>query len=369
LVLELEEEAIRMKNEWFFKWHQIGRNSAVVIDSFKGRPIQYGGIKFSGTARLVYWDTIQRYLRKKISAVLDDIESQITQYPPEIRKRTLEEVKSPIFAFIQDIRSTAIEKDRILRGDGMRFPAAQDRGHWERCSRGFVQNQLSVLKEIYCADELSIGSKTMPIAGLLNEKFTFVKKDGTTRKDEVMGRLTDNLIITQDVSLSVEPNDHFLRNLPNGLVEDYVVLDPGYYAQVASLPAHYQCKVRRTDLEPEKPQTVINNIHANFSGANARLNVNSVDNSTNYSVTGISITALTKFLHEVDLVYSALPREQQDSLREPIALLKEESQSEEPSTSKIRSALQTVVDIAKGASGNLVAAGITELASSLLAGG
>jgi hypothetical protein len=54
----LDAEYLRMQNEWFFKWHHIGRGGGVEIDGFDGRMIRYGGIKFSGSARNVYWGTI-----------------------------------------------------------------------------------------------------------------------------------------------------------------------------------------------------------------------------------------------------------------------------------------------------------------------
>lgn len=41
LQLALEQEQLRMANEWFFKWHSIGRNSVTEIDGFDGRMIRY----------------------------------------------------------------------------------------------------------------------------------------------------------------------------------------------------------------------------------------------------------------------------------------------------------------------------------------
>src|SRR5258706_12656096 len=66
LQMALDAEYLRMQNEWFFKWHHIGADSVVEIDGFDGSMIRYGGIKFSGTARDVYWSTIQRYARQKV---------------------------------------------------------------------------------------------------------------------------------------------------------------------------------------------------------------------------------------------------------------------------------------------------------------
>jgi hypothetical protein len=43
LFISLNDEYLRMLNEWFFKWHSIGGERAVGIDSFLGKPIVYGG--------------------------------------------------------------------------------------------------------------------------------------------------------------------------------------------------------------------------------------------------------------------------------------------------------------------------------------
>lgn len=358
-----------MKNEWFFKWHQIKRDSVVDIDSFDGRNIRYGNVEYSGSARLVYWDTIQRYLRKKLREILDELERQLPTYPLEIRKRTIREVKTPIFLFLQEIRNTAIEKDRILRGNGMDFPQAQDLGRWEGATPNFAEKLLDTLEQIFCSDEIVIGNKSMNLRSMMTELFTFVKKDGSLTKQNVLGRFANNKIITQDVSLTVEPGDHFLRKLPNDLVEDYIVVDPGFHASAMSIPARFVCEVRRSDIPQQEKKVVINQITAHLSGSNPRLNVGSTDNSTNYSISSIPQQELSNFLREVQSAYPVLPSELQVALKEHLEALEQEKSSSAPSASKIHGALQAIMDIAKGASGNLVAAGIVALASKLLTGG
>src|SRR6266702_2738885 len=118
LQLELDAEYLRMQNEWFFRWHHIGGENVVEIDGFDGRTIRYGGIKFSGTARDVYWSTIQRYARQKVGQLFDQLEIEVQKYPLEIRARSLDEVEPILRAFLGKIRSAAVDKDRILRGNG-----------------------------------------------------------------------------------------------------------------------------------------------------------------------------------------------------------------------------------------------------------
>ena len=117
----------------------------------------------------------------------------------------------------------------------------------------------------------------MPFGVIPKEKVTLVKKDGTTSRSDIPAVVSPRQIITFTTDLPIEVGDHFLRQLPNGLVEDYVVDDPGYHNGIGPIPPNYQVKVHRSDAPTAPPQTII----ANFHGANSRMNVNSTDNSSN----------------------------------------------------------------------------------------
>jgi hypothetical protein len=155
---QLDVEVRRMINEWFFKWHHIGRDRPVEIDSFDGRKICYAGSPFSGTARVVFWDTIQRYLRQKISALFDVLESDIVTYPPDIQRQSIGEVELLISGFASRIRELAIQKDRILRGNGTEFPDRVDSGNWEHADNAEVHNRAEFLKRL-------VEAKTPPVSG------------------------------------------------------------------------------------------------------------------------------------------------------------------------------------------------------------
>jgi hypothetical protein len=138
-----------MVNEWFFKWHYIGRGPGVEIESFRGKPICYGGIKFDGTAHHVYWDTIQYYLRQKVSQIFDDIEREIKEYPIDVRRDALKEARYIVSGFAGKIRQQAIKKDRILRGNGVDFPEARDFGTWDASTSGDIEQRANALLAIY----------------------------------------------------------------------------------------------------------------------------------------------------------------------------------------------------------------------------
>ena len=355
LFASLNDEYLRMQNEWFFKWHHIGGQRSVEIDSFRGKPIVYGGIKFSGSARLVYWDTIQNYLRNKIGSIFNSFEEELPKYPLEIRAEALNEARSIVGQFAEKIRKAAIEKDRILRGDGIKFPP-EDTGQWRGWHSGEIESRVEALRRIYCNLKQDVGGVEV-LQSLMRDKVSLVKKDGTVFKTDIAATVSSEQITTFAADLPIEVGDHFLRELPNGLVDDYIVIDPGYQSGIAgAIQPHYQVKVRRGDALSAPPQTFI----ANFHGANSRINVNSTDNSVNV-VSGISAEHLAGFISQVRASISALPAEHQEAITESLAVLETEARNEAPSQSKIHSSLLMIRRIVEGASGNLVASGILEL--------
>jgi hypothetical protein len=118
----LENETRRMQNEWFFKWHSIGRDRTVEIDSFDGRTLKYGGIAYSGSAREVYWDTLKRYISGKINDIFNEVESILSNYPIEMSPQIIEDTVGLLRSFNSKISNIAVEKDKILRGNGLEFP-------------------------------------------------------------------------------------------------------------------------------------------------------------------------------------------------------------------------------------------------------
>ncbi len=151
-----------MVNEWFFKWHHIGRDRPVEIESFRGKPIVYGGIAFGGSAHKVYWDTIQFYLRKKVSSLFDALEDELHRYTVETRRASIIEAETLISGFAGRIRKAAVDKDRILRGDGHTFPEPHDFGRWEGSSRADVERRAKSLLAKYC--EAAEKSAPVPLA-------------------------------------------------------------------------------------------------------------------------------------------------------------------------------------------------------------
>jgi hypothetical protein len=111
-------------------------------------------------------------------------------------------------------------------------------------------------------------------------RISLVKQDGT-RINDIHAHVQPTMIFIDDAALPIEEGDRFLRRLPNGLAERYLVLDRGYWDGPGMRP-HYQVKVRKeTGISVERQAATIYNVQ----GANPRVRVNSLDASVNVVTT------------------------------------------------------------------------------------
>jgi TIR domain len=108
------------------------------------------------------------------------------------------------------------------------------------------------------------------------ELVTVEHSDGK-RHENVRALVTEDTIIVPDAKVPISTNDIVLRQLPSGLVERMVVTEPTFYAQVRTIPAHYQLKYRRQGQgSADTP-----GYHIHVTGDNARINIGSADSSVN----------------------------------------------------------------------------------------
>ena len=146
LQVRLDDRRRWFTNEWFFKWHFIGKDGPVSIDSFDGRGIHLGGIQFSGSARDVYWDAIVRGVRKQIDEQFAWIDEQVRQYNHETAIKAIDECTGQLILFVRLMRREAIAKDRVLRGNGIEFPPEDDAGRWDAVSENQILSRAKALE-------------------------------------------------------------------------------------------------------------------------------------------------------------------------------------------------------------------------------
>jgi len=334
--MALDAEYLRMQNEWFFKWHHIGG----------------------------FWSTIQRYARQKVGQLFDQLEVELQKYPLEIRSNALSEAQSLIPVFIEKIRKAAVDKDRILRGNGFTFPPRQDLGNWAGAQPFDIKTRIATLRHIYCDLEVAKGGDGMTFRDMMRDKVTLVKANGKVARENIQAQVSAGQIITFDADLPLEPGDHFLRSLPSGLVEDYVVDDPNFMTGIHGIPSSFQSKVHRSRQAAAPSQQVIQQITNHFHGDNSRVTFGT-DNSVNV-VNQLQPLAVANLIEQIKPHVSALPEPQRTQIAARLQLLDDEIKCGSPEPSKLRAALSSILTIVEGAAGNLIAAGIQAMIMKML---
>lgn len=146
LQVRLEDRMLWFRNQWLFKWHHIKGQRPVSIDTFDGRQATYSGIGFEGSPRDVYWSTITRGARLEVENLFTWVEENVRSYPQVTAEAAIDECAPMIASFIVALRRHVVDKDRILRGNGIEFPPHQDAGDWRGLSHEEIVHRATDLK-------------------------------------------------------------------------------------------------------------------------------------------------------------------------------------------------------------------------------
>lgn len=118
----------------------------------------------------------------------------------------------------------------------------------------------------------------MSFADLMNDTVDLLKSDGT-KKTGLKASVQRSNVFMEANDVMVEPEDLIIRRMSNGAEETYRVIDPGFHEDFHGIKAHYQMEVHKLGLPEAK--SAVQSITYNITGSNARINQNSIDNSTN----------------------------------------------------------------------------------------
>lgn len=118
----------------------------------------------------------------------------------------------------------------------------------------------------------------MPFADLMSDTIDLLKSDGT-KKTGLKASVQKSKVFMDANGVLVEPQDLIIRRMSNGAEETYRVIDPGFHENFHGIKAHYQMEVHKLGLPEAK--SAVQSITYNITGSNARVNQNSIDNSTN----------------------------------------------------------------------------------------
>lgn len=133
--------------------------------------------------------------------------------------------------------------------------------------------------------------------------------------DNIEALVEPNKIFVDDSSVVIEEGDFFERTLTNGAIENYEVLDRGFYKGTHGIPDHYQVSVRKTTV-----RTYDSGVTYNFSNNSGKVNINSKDNSTNIKIT---LSEQDKALFDV-IESLTVSLDNQEELLEAIHKMKED---------------------------------------------
>lgn len=142
-----------------------------------------------------------------------------------------------------------------------------------------IRNEL----ELYSAKRRLV----MGFSSLMTDTVTILKKDGTQFEGVRASVQSDKIFISR-TTLLIESGDLIQRRMSNGGEETFEVIDPGFHEKFHSIPAGYQMTVKKLGIPEAK--SAIQNTTYHIAGPNARINQNSIDNSTN--ITNINPDAI-----------------------------------------------------------------------------
>lgn len=128
----------------------------------------------------------------------------------------------------------------------------------------------------------------MSISSMCNDKIRLLKTNGD--EHEVLALVQDKLIFVSNTSVPIEEGDIFERDIPNGIKEVYEVINPKYFGtSIGGMQPHYQINVRKV-LKNNKESKVKGDLghEIHVTGNNSPVIINSKDNYTNVSISGIN---------------------------------------------------------------------------------
>ncbi|MGY8830110.1 MAG: hypothetical protein ACKVIS_11260 [Pseudomonadales bacterium] len=146
--------------------------------------------------------------------------------------------------------------------------------------------------------------------------------------------------------IQVDPSDLLVRTTSVG-EETYMVVDPRFYEQgIGRMGPHYQCQVKKLGLPEAK--AAVQHITYNVSGVNARVNVNSTDNSTNIANIDSQVTQHIETLRS-EIQNAGLTAEQVQEALDIVDVVQQQFESGKPKKSVVMALLESIPPIARAA--------------------
>lgn len=166
------------------------------------------------------------------------------------------------------------------------------------------------------AADTNTQEKPMTFQSMMTDTLSLTR-DGKAISDRFKGCVSPQKgsITTFEAGLRIREGDIYVRHLSNGDTEQWEVLEPGFHEKFGAIPAGYDSKVQKVTNRPRSPAIPSSiNIH----GDNARVNLHSVDHSTNT----VSTTVAVEFWGELSAAIQQIPEPARTQLASGAAELK-----------------------------------------------
>jgi len=175
---------------------------------------------------------------------------------------------------------------------------------------------------------------------------TLMKQDGAEIPD-IKAIVQPKEIITPRGDLLIEPGDLVRRKMSNGGEETYKVIDPRFFEKTIRFSAFYQMTVHKLGIPEAK--AAIKEITINVTGDYARVNQNSVDQSTNVVQVGPDVSdIIERVRHEIRQAIEE-EFERRDAF-EVVDAIEQEFKSGSPKRSVVKALIQRLPTVGSIAS-------------------
>ena len=197
---------------------------------------------------------------------------------------------------------------------------------------------------------------------MLNDVVSLIKVDGQ-RFDNIKALVDSKIIFISDSTLPIEEGDKFIRELPNGLVETFLVIDRGYYPKFGGIDAHYQVKVQKETAvsRNNKPHTIIESLIAgdqiNLSNIQkSAVTIKSSMENMSWNIGDLSFGSenekneLKQLMAKLNEFLSDVPSEKEQEtakLLKRVEILLEEMNADEPDRDRIEITGESLLSAAK----------------------
>ena len=177
----------------------------------------------------------------------------------------------------------------------------------------------------------------MTFSDMLNDNVTLLKKNGD-RVEGIKASVQAKKIFINRSDILIETGDLIQRNMTNGGEETYEVLDPGFHESFHGIEAHYQMTHRKLGLPEAK--AAVQSITYHISGANARVNNHSTDNSVNTININPDVAEHISMLRQE--VKRLLPDQEQKPALEVVDAIEGQFESSAPSKVVVKTLLSAL---------------------------